>query len=131
TGAEDWAFYTPLFVIVRADDPMPYWYGREMDRPGARMSTWLDSDHILAYGEALVQHTERHPCDHLAGVLIDFGHARGTIGYESDSYYFTTRGFARLRRGLPDASIEDCDLLVNRLRMLKSEAELIYMREAA
>src|SRR5690606_6736986 len=68
TGAEDWAFYTPLFALVLADDPMPFWYGRTMDRPGACMSTWLDDDHIVAYPEVLVQRSDRHPSEHLAHI---------------------------------------------------------------
>ncbi|WP_281406227.1 Xaa-Pro peptidase family protein [Aquamicrobium sp. LC103] len=131
TGAEDWAFYTPLYVLVSAKHSMPFWYGRAMDRPGAQMSTWLDADHVIGYPEDYVQQTDRHPSDHLVGVIADLGHARSAVGYESESYYFSIRAFDHLRKGLPNARFLDCDLLVNRLRMEKSDAEIAYMRDAA
>ena len=131
TGAEDWSFYTPLFVVVTVDDPMPHWFGRRMDRPGAQMSTWLDDAHLHGYSETLVQTADRHPCEELVALLVDLGHKAVTIGYEADSYYLSPRAMSVLQCGMPDARFSDQDLMINRLRMRKSPAEIGYMREAA
>jgi Xaa-Pro aminopeptidase len=48
-----------------------------------------------------------------------------------DAYYFSGRGADAIRAALPDARFSDCDHLVNWVRIVKSEAELAYIREAA
>ncbi|MBO6947343.1 MAG: M24 family metallopeptidase [Rhodospirillales bacterium] len=131
TGAEDWAFYVPQFVLVSADDPMPTWYGRAMDRPGALLSTWLDNAHVAAYAESYVQKTDCHPSEALSAYIKDTHPGVKRVGYESDTYYFSPRSLQCLIDGLPDATFVDCDLLVNRARLRKSPAEIAYMRNAS
>src|SRR5216683_2510819 len=48
----------------------------------------------------------------------------------SDDYYYTAKWDATLRAGLPNARFVDAFLLVNRCRMKKSAAELVFMRQA-
>jgi Xaa-Pro aminopeptidase len=58
------------------------------------------------------------------------GWAKGTVGVETDDYYYTARWDALLRQGLPDARFVDAFLLVNQCRMKKSPRELDFMRQA-
>jgi Xaa-Pro dipeptidase len=53
------------------------------------------------------------------------------IGVEMESYYFTAKACKLLEKGLPNATFIDTSLLVNYLRMIKSEKEIEYMKKAA
>lgn len=131
SGAGDWSFYVPQFLLVPLDETPPLWVGRAMDAPGARLTSWLPADRVVGYPEPLVQHRDRHPGDWIGGLIAEAGFARACIGFEADSYYFSPRSLDHLRRALPRAEFRDCGLLVNWARAVKSEAELGYMREAA
>jgi ectoine hydrolase len=47
-----------------------------------------------------------------------------------DAYYFTARAYAELQKNLPDARFANADLLVNWVRLVKSDAEIDLMRQA-
>ena len=130
TGYDAWSFYTPQMMLVDMHDG-PFWMGRLMDAGAASFTTYLKPAQIVPYPENLVQRTDAHPMAYLAEWMAGHGFAKARIGYESDSYFFTPRAFAALCSGLPDASFVDADLLVNWQRLVKSEAELAVMRDAA
>jgi Xaa-Pro aminopeptidase len=131
SGIEDWSFYVPQFLVIKADDDVPVWIGRAMDAPGARLSGWLGDDHVLSYPETLIQDPRMHASDHIGQQVADMGYSRAHIGYESDTYYFSPRSLRHLQQALPQAEFVDCDLLVNWARSVKSPAELALMRQAA
>ena len=56
--------------------------------------------------------------------------ASANIGVELDAHYYTARAHQHIVAGLPNASISDNQNLVNWARLIKSDAELGYMREA-
>ena len=131
-GYDGWSFYVPQAVIVDSSRDEPIWVGREMDRNGARATTWLTDENIYAYSDDHVHSPyDLHPMDFVADLLAEMGHERATIGVEMDAYYFTAKSYARLTKSLPDATFDDATLLVNWVRAVKSEQELEYMREAA
>jgi Xaa-Pro aminopeptidase len=131
TGAADWSFYTPQFVVVAAEFPEPVWIGRAMDRSGAVLTSWMSEENIRSYPEHLVQTPSTHPSLNIGEQIAEMGLADARIGYESDSYYFSPKSFAHLQRALPDATFVDAELLVNRARVVKSDAEVQKIREAA
>jgi len=130
TGYDAWSFYTPQMMLVDMHDG-PFWMGRLMDAGAANFTTYLTQSQIVAYPETLVQRPDTHPMDYLADWIRDNGHGRARIGYESDVYYLSPRAIAALQTGLPDADWYDADLLVNWVRLVKSEAEIAMMRQAA
>lgn len=67
----------------------------------------------------------------LANALREFGLDRGTLGFESDSYFFRTGEHAALGTALPNCSLRDAAGLIEAERVIKSAAELDYMRRAA
>ena len=67
----------------------------------------------------------------LAEWIRDHGLATAHIGYESDVYYLSPRALSVLQAGLPDAIWHDADLLVNWVRLVKSDAEIKMMQSAA
>ena len=78
-----------------------------------------------------VQSTERHPMDHLSGLIAERGWDKGRIGVEMDNYYFSAAAFASMQRHLPNATFKDATGLVNWRRAVKSPQEIEYMRRAA
>ena len=56
--------------------------------------------------------------------------ARARIGVELDAHYYTARAHQHIVAGLPEAFVSDNQGLVNWARLVKSKAELAYMREA-
>jgi ectoine utilization protein EutD len=130
TGYDGWSFYTPQGVVVGPDGD-PLLYTRLMDANGARVTTYLDDDHILGFPDHYVQHRNRHPNDWVCEALRERGLGSGTVALEMDSYYFTPRAYEAFRAGLPGARLVDSQELVNWVRSVKSPAELAVMREAA
>ncbi len=132
TGYDGWSFYVHQAVIITRHREEPVWVGRDMDANGARATTQLSEESILPYSDDHVQSpVDLHPMDFVAAVLEELGVDDGRIGLEMDAYYFTAKSYTRLKDNIPEAEFEDTTLLVNWVRIKKSEAELDYMREAA
>ena len=134
TGYDAWSFYTPQCLFVPADGE-PLLFAREMDAAGAHATAWLPRTQVFGYPEAYVQQPDRHPMDWVAAALTEREALRpdldGPVGLECDAYYFTARAADTLRTGLPGARFTDAGPLVNRVRAVKSPAELEMMRRAA
>jgi ectoine hydrolase len=131
TGYDGWSFYVHQCVLL-APDGEPVWFGRGQDAAGARRTTFLGEDDIVAYADHYVQSTERHPMDFLSDAVIK---ARGwggrRIGVEMDNYYFSAACYAALEHHLRGATLVDATGLVNWQRAVKSPQELEYIRRAA
>jgi ectoine hydrolase len=130
TGYDGWSFYVHQGVLVRQDED-PVWFGRGQDANGALRTVWMPPERIIGYPDHYVQNPERHPMDHLAGIVTDRGWGKGRIGVELDNYYFSAAAFLALQRNLPNARFIDATALVNWQRAVKSPQELAYMRTAA
>lgn len=128
TGYDGWSFYTHQAVLVSHDDD-PVWWGRTQDGNGARRTVYMDHDHIVGYPDHYVQSTERHPHQHLAGLMAERG-LTGRVGVEMDNYYYSAAAHSHLRAEIPDSSMHDATGLVNWQRAVKSPQELDYMRAA-
>jgi ectoine hydrolase len=130
TGYDGWSFYTPQMVAVSLKQEEPLWIGRKMDAVGAKFTAFLDASNVVPYPDTYVGAADKHPIQFVAEELVRRGWDKGTIGVETDDYYYTAKWDALLRAGLPNAKFVDAFLLVNRCRMKKSPAELEYMRQA-
>lgn len=130
SGYDGWSFYVHQGLVIFQDQDQPLWFGRMQDSNGARITTWLDEDHIYGYADHYVQSRTVHPYDVVAEHIRDRGYASKTIGVEKDNYYFTAQCLEHLARGLPEAEILDGELVVNWIRCIKSDQELAYMKMA-
>ena len=130
TGFDGWSFYTPQAVLVHLDAPEPIWFGRAQDAKSARLTTDLADDNIVSFSEPLVHHRTQHPFDELCDLITARGWARARIGVDFDAHYYTARAHRHIVDGLPEATVLDNRELVNWARLVKSPAELVYMREA-
>jgi Xaa-Pro aminopeptidase len=118
-------------MIVTLEDSQPIWIGRQMDATSVEKTTWLDENHIISYPDYYVQSSERHPMDFVVKIIEEIGQSKRRIGLDMDAHYFTAACYTKLQSGLPDAEFKDANVLVNRVRLIKSDQELIYMRRAA
>lgn len=130
TGYDAYSYYVVQAVIVALEADLPIWTGRFMDAVTAHSTTYLPSDHILPYPDHYVQSTERHPMAFIGKMIADKGWGNASIGVEMGAYYYTARSHAELQKTLPNARFQDAELLVNWIRIVKSEQELTYMRAA-
>ena len=130
TGFDGWSFYTPQAVLLHQQEAAPLWFGRAQDAKSARITTDLPDDNIISFSEALIHHPSGHPFDELCDLVIARGWGSARIGVELDAHYYTARAHRHICAGLPNALISDNREIVNWARLIKSEAELVYMREA-
>ena len=130
TGYDGWSFYVPQTVVVSLEDEQPIWVGRGMDASGAKHTTFLKEDHIIGYPDDYVQSTVKHPMNFVAEQIRRRGWHNRSIGVEMDAYYFSARGFAELQKALPQAGFKDGNLLVSWVRIIKSDEEIEYMKQA-
>ncbi|RKD72780.1 Xaa-Pro dipeptidase [Sinobaca qinghaiensis] len=131
TGYNAWSFYVHQILVVMIDEEQPIWIGREMDAHSAKVTTWLDENHIIPYPDEFVQSSIKHPMDFVANILIEIGQGSRKIGLEMDSFYFTAMCYERITTQLPDAEFRNYNTLVNWVRLIKSDLEVEYMRRAA
>ena len=130
TGYDGWSFYVPQAVVVSLNQEHPIWIGRGMDANGARHTTFLSEDNIIGYPDDYVQSTVKHPMNFMAGEIKHRGWDKKSIGLEMDAYYFSARGFVELQKDLPGADFKDGNLLVSWVRIVKSDREIEYMKQA-
>ena len=130
TGFDAWSFYVPQVMLVQ-HNAEPIWMGRKMDAGAVALTTYLQPESVMPYGEEHVQIVGSHPMEVVAGYLNDLGLNGKRIGYESDTYFFSPKAFNCLQKGVPEAKWVDADLLVNWARVIKSDAEIDMMRNSA
>ncbi|MCE7791508.1 M24 family metallopeptidase [Salipaludibacillus sp. CUR1] len=131
TGYDAWSFYVHQMVAIVIDEPQPIWLGRYQDANGAKVKTWIYDENVIAYPDYYVHSDKFHPMDYMAEILTQIGQGNRNIGVEMDHYYFSAKAFERLKKGLPNAVFKDGDLLVNEVRLIKSDQEIGYMKKAA
>jgi Xaa-Pro dipeptidase/ectoine hydrolase len=72
-----------------------------------------------------------HPYDALVDLIKERKWDKLSIGLEMDSHYFTAYCYEKIKQGLPNAKVLDCERLVNWVRVVKSDAEIKFMKAAA
>ena len=130
TGYDGCSYYTPQMVLVALNEDAPIWFGRKMDAVGARFTVYMGEERIIPYPDDYVGSSEKHPMQYLARIIRERGWDSARIGVEMDDYYYTARWHALLTASLPRAMFVDAFLLVNRVRMKKSEREIAYLMQA-
>lgn len=130
TGYDGWSFYVHQGVILTMEGE-PIWWGRHMDKMGGRRTCWMHHDNIISYGDHYVQSTEIHPMQDLARHLKARGLERARIGVEMENYYYSAKAHAVLTTELSSGTLVDATALVNWQRLIKSSAEIGFIRKAA
>ncbi|MEX0922012.1 MAG: Xaa-Pro peptidase family protein [Rhodovibrionaceae bacterium] len=99
---------------------------RAPDLRQAQRTSCIEDIRIWVDGDAV------NPADQLKEMLQDFGCANKTLGVEYEAYGLTGYNAKRLDAALEGyCKLRDASWLVSRLRVIKSPAEIAYVREAA
>tara|TARA_B100002051_G_scaffold258963_1_gene277910 strand:+ start:209 stop:1420 length:1212 start_codon:yes stop_codon:yes gene_type:complete len=130
TGYDGWSFYTPQMVLIYLNETQPYWIGRKMDAVGAKFTSFLDKNHIISYPDTYVASNTKHPMNFLAEFIKQKKWHKKNIGVEMDDYYYSAKWHQILKKNLSQAKFIDAFLIVNWVRMIKSDQELLYMEQA-
>ena len=131
TGYDAWTFYYAQCVIVHTDLDEPLCFVRAQDAGGAFIKTYLKKENIIIYNENYIHKWPKHPYDYLVQIIKERKWDKLSIGLEMDAHYFTAFCYEKIKNGLPNAKIKDSERLVNWVRLVKSEAEINYMKSAA
>ena len=131
TGYDAWSFYYAQCVIVHINSDEPICFIRAQDAGGAFIKTYLKKESIVIYDEKYIHTWPSHPYDALVNLLKKNKWDKLQIGVEMDAHYFTAYCYEKLKQGLPNATIKDSERLVNWVRVVKSNAEIDFMKKAA
>ena len=131
TGYDAWSFYYAQCAIVHIDADEPLCFVRAQDAGGAYIKTYLKDENILVYDENYIHTWPKHPYDNLVEIIKERKWDKLCIGLEMDAHYFTAFCYEKIKQGLPNAKIKDSDRLVNWARLVKSDAEIGFMKSAA
>ena len=78
-----------------------------------------------------VDHPQSRPAEDLKRILSEYGAQSKTLGVEYEAYGLTARNGKHLDRTLEGfCELKDASYLVSRLRLVKSPAEIAYVRRA-
>jgi len=130
TGYDGWSFYVPQAVLIIDDLEEPLWIGRGMDINGARHTAFIKVKNIIGYPDDYVQSDFKHPMNFVADFIKEKGWGNKSVGVETDAYYYTARSDQELKKTLGKDTLLDGNLLVNWVRVIKSEAEINLMKQA-
>jgi Xaa-Pro dipeptidase len=125
TGYQTAGYYTYQALIVPevpAGDPV--FVIRQPERTNVLARSWLHSMATYEDTDDPVEVTWR--------AMADAGLNRGVVGVEKEAWFLTVRDFEKLAGRLgADVRIVDASGLVEELRVVKSPAEIAYIRIAA
>jgi Xaa-Pro dipeptidase len=130
SGYSGWSFYTPQMLVVPLDDEEPTLLVRDMDVACAEFSVFMASEKQIGYPEKFIGDESLHPMQYIATCLRDNGWGNKRLGVEKDAHFLTVRSFEILRHELPNAEFIKADRLVDWVRTVKSETEMVLMRQA-
>ncbi|MCL2579973.1 MAG: M24 family metallopeptidase [Oscillospiraceae bacterium] len=131
TGFDGWSFYVHQGLVVALDLDEPIWWGRGQDSNAARLTSWLSEENIRPYDDTYVQNPVKHPYSFVADIVREKNLQTKRIGTEMDHYYYTAKCQEVIERELPDAKFLDATVLVNWVKIVKSDNEIEYMKRAA
>ena len=114
-------YYTEQCLVLPLEDE-PFILCRATEEMNVRASSCLDrSDSYV---------DDQEPVEVFASALRDGGFDKARIGVEKRSWFLTVDTYEGLKERLPQATFCDGSMLIEQFRMVKSQAELGYMRQA-
>ncbi|MGM8365662.1 M24 family metallopeptidase [Virgibacillus sp. W0181] len=131
SGYDAYSFYVPQGLIVIKEQNEPHWIGRKHDANGAKLTTWIDNDNIHYYTDDYLHARDKHPMEIVANLFKKMNKHRCRVGVEMDQHYFSAKDYVTLKNELPDVEFYDATTMVSNVRMIKSNQELQYMKNAA
>ncbi len=125
TGYDTFGYVFFQCLVLTADGRMML-LTRAPDLRQARETSVVEDVRVWVDGP------EANPAEDLKDILAELGLSGGRFGVEYEAYGLTAMNGKRLEAALAGfGALEDASLLVSRLRLVKSAAEIAYVRRAA
>ncbi len=125
TGYDTFGFVFYQCLVMTADG-RKLLLTRAPDRRQAELTSTLTDIRVW------VDAPDADPSMALRAILDELGLRGGRLGVEYEAYGLTARNGKRLEAALSGfATLIDASFLISRLRLVKSEAEIAYVRQAA
>lgn len=124
TGHDTFGFCFFQCLIVGAGDP--HILVRSADLIQAELTSNIQNIHVWRDGEGV------NPANDLKALVLKLGLSGKRLGIEMNTHGLTARNWQRVETAL-DGVVElvDASDLVSKLRLIKSDEELVYVRRAA
>lgn len=100
----------------------PFLILRKMEEQAANATTWVETRYIY--------HDHEDPIEFTRRAVVDAGFDKARIGIDKHSWYLTLERFEQLSAALPDAQFVGEGRMMEKLRIIKSPAELALLRVA-
>lgn len=129
SGLDTTGFYSyQCLILPRTGEPA--FVVRQLETPNVEIRTWISQYKAYgeSYGDSSVETTQG--INTTAELLQELDLGDGRVGFEQDSWFITYRQVSLLKNSIP-GELVGCSNIVEPERMIKSEAELQYIREAA
>lgn len=122
TGFNSRGYYSYQCLLVPVDGE-PFMVTRHLDAANVEHQTWMERGYDYRDEDDPIALTVR--------ALKERGLASASIGIELSSWFLTATTYLKLKSALAQARFEDGSAFVERQRMVKSPAEIEYVRQAA
>ena len=125
-----WNKYFMLAVPQKGDPTLVI---QSFELYNAYLGTWLDESHIIPYYSCEIGKPDEDPLDVSVRTIRERGFENAMIGLELSTPCpgISASGFETIKNGLRTAGFMNVSGLVERIRSIKTEAELRYIRQAA
>ena len=138
-GVDVMLIHTPenLYYMTGYQTPGYYWYQTlvvPLDKEPVFITRILEANSAVYFSWVEDSRPYGDSDDWIAAtrdVLVDLGMTSKRIGIEKRSWFITIDDFERLSSMMTSATFVDCSGLVEEGRMIKSPAELEYIKQAA
>ena len=112
--------YYALVVPIGGEPTLVLWAS---ERSNALLTAW--------FANTSTYPTRGDPVAVTIDVLHSYGVSKGRIGIELDTGFLSVRNYQRIAEAFPNATLVDSSGLVQQVRVIKSPAEIEYIRQAA
>ena len=122
TGYQTPGYYWFQALVVPRESE-PFMVTRLLEASNISARTWIKRSRPY--------HDSDNPPQVLADAIAEFELAGARLGYDRDAYFFRAFEQEALKAALPNARFVNCSGIVEQLRVVKSDAEIAKMEQAA
>lgn len=122
TGYQTPGYYWFQAIVVPLEDT-PFMVTRLLESSNIPARTWIELSRPYRDFD--------DPPKALADAIVEFGLDKRRLGYDRNSYFFRAFEQDAVKAGLPNAEFIDCSGIVEQLRVVKSDVEIVVMEKAA
>jgi len=125
TGVDSVGYLWPQALIIPArEGEQPVYVTRTTEEPGVDACSWLEERYFYDIAE-------EDPVDAIIDTMRRYSVDAGRVGIEDDAFTMLPSTARRIREAFPAVEFTDCSYIVPAARLIKTDGELAYQRQAA